>query len=72
MVMPRAASHGVFEPEQLEILQRVFDQACIDRGHSRVGIDAENLAATIMHLFHTGIVSEADLHVALKKLDKRP
>ena len=68
MVMPRAASQGgVFEPEQLEILQRVFDQACIDRGHSRVGIDAEILAATIIRLFHTGIVSEADLHVALDK-----
>jgi hypothetical protein len=68
MVMPRAAAQGgVFEPEQLEILQRVFDQACIDRGHSRVGIDAEILAATIIRLFHTGIVSEADLHVAPDK-----
>ena len=73
MVMPRAASQGgVFEPEQLEILQRVFDQACIDRGHSRVGIEAENLAAVIMGLFHIGIMTEADLHVALNKQDKRP
>ena len=52
MTMPRAASQGgVFEPEELEILQRVFDQACIDRGHARVGIEAENLAV-IMGLFH--------------------
>ena len=74
MTMQLAASHsGVFEPEQLQILQRVFDQACIDRGHSRVGIEGENLAAMIMGLFHNGIVSEADLQAALKKrLDKKP
>ena len=49
MTMHRAASRGgVFEPEQLEILQRVFDQTCIERGLSRVGIEAENLAAVIM------------------------
>ena len=72
--MHRAASRGgVFEPEQLEILQRVFDQTCIERGLFRVGIEAENLAAVIMGFFHIGIMTEADLRMVLKKkLDIKP
>ena len=65
--MTEQARGGVFEPEQLEILQRVFDQACIDRGYLRTHAKAEDLAAVIMRLFNTGIVSEANLTVALNK-----
>ncbi|GLS30737.1 hypothetical protein SAMN04488498_1298 [Mesorhizobium albiziae] len=72
MVMSRAAARGgVFEPEQLEILQRVFDQACIDRGYPRTGLDAEELASMILRLFHRGIMSEASLTVALDKESRK-
>ena len=68
MVISRAAARGgVFEPEHLEILQRVFDQACLDRGISGEGTDAEDLAEAIILLFHAGIVSEAELNIVLMK-----
>jgi hypothetical protein len=68
MVMSQAASAGgVFEREHLKILQQVFDQACIDRGYSRTGPEAEELALLIVQLFHAGFESEADLHAMLDR-----
>ena len=54
MVMSRAAARGgVFEPEHLEILQRVFHQACMDRGISPEGTDAEDVAEANNLFFST-------------------
>jgi hypothetical protein len=62
-----AAAGGIFPPEHLEILQRVFEQACLERGYPRDGLEAEELATLIVELFQGGIVSEADLRVALSR-----
>jgi hypothetical protein len=68
MVMSRAAAAGgIFSPEQLGILQKIFDQTCADRGFPRDGPQAEDLAAVIVDLFHAGFVGETDLRVALAK-----
>jgi hypothetical protein len=54
-------------PEHLEILQRVFDRACLDRGYPHDGPEAEELATLIVELFHSGFVSEANLNAALSR-----
>ncbi|WP_149764167.1 hypothetical protein [Neomesorhizobium albiziae] len=46
-----AARGGVFEPEHLEIIKRVFNEACLDRGISHEGQEAQNLAEAIVLLF---------------------
>ena len=57
-----------FEPEALELLQRVFDQAAKHRGVSEVDCaKGETLAAEIVLLFSQGIVSEAALLQCLTK-----
>ena len=66
MVISRAASAaGVFEPEDLSVLQRVFDQACKERGYARHSPEAEALAASIVSLFGNGIVNEGALYTEL-------
>ena len=66
MVISRAASAaGVFEPEDLGILQRIFDQACKARGYARDSAEAGALAAEIVSLFGNGIVNEGALYTEL-------
>jgi hypothetical protein len=68
MVISRAAATGgIFEPSDLKILQRVFDQSCIDRGYAQDGEEAKELAAVIVDLFHAGFASEAQLSEAVAR-----
>ena len=68
MVISRAATTGgIFEPSDLKILQRVFDQSCIDRGYAQDSEEAKELAAVIVDLFHAGFASEAQLSEAVAR-----
>jgi hypothetical protein len=61
---PTTSRAGVFQPEELEVLQRVFDQVCRERKHHPESEEAETIAVTIIVLFQTGLLTEHDLVVA--------
>ncbi len=49
------------EPEEMEMLQRVFDQACNVRGFRKQTPEAVDLARLIMNLCQHGIRQERQL-----------
>jgi hypothetical protein len=67
MTISRIASNqGIFQPEELNILQRVFDQMCIERGCLPDSKDGEALAMELVALFQNGIMTENDLFGAVE------
>ena len=70
--MPLSRYSGMFEPDDLELLQRVFDEVLIERGIADK--DAEKavvLAAEIVLLFSQGARDEATLLRGLAKVGER-
>jgi hypothetical protein len=65
------AREGAFSPQDLRILQQVFDQACAERQITKGSIEAEALAAEIMMLFHSGIADESELNAKLSNSQSR-
>jgi hypothetical protein len=63
---------GVFEPEELDILQRVFDQVCRERKYNRESEEAEAIAATMIVLFQTGVLTEHELLTAIDRGEDLP
>ncbi|MFD1983846.1 RNA-binding protein [Mesorhizobium newzealandense] len=64
--MPLQRYSGVFEPADLDLLQRVFDQLCIERRLAPKDKEQrEELAEEIVGVFRNGITDEADLLHAL-------
>ncbi|ESZ50440.1 hypothetical protein ACYG9R_09110 [Mesorhizobium sp. RSR565B] len=60
--MPLGRYRGVFEPEDLDLLQRVLDKLCGERGIDRDDSDQrEVLAWGVILLFQNGITDEAEL-----------
>ena len=57
---------GVFEPEDLALLQRLFDEVCEARGYTPGSEHAEYMALLIVTLFQSGIVDESSLRKALE------
>ena len=45
----------------MEILQRVFDRVCNERGLKANGPEAEGLARRLFHLHEQGVTEEEDL-----------
>lgn len=59
---------GIFEPSDLEVIQRVFDQLCKERRLALKDKDQrELLAAEIISVFQKGATAEADLWRSLSK-----
>ncbi|RUX96595.1 MULTISPECIES: hypothetical protein [unclassified Mesorhizobium] len=59
---------GVFAPADLDLLQRVFGQLCIERRLAQKDREQrEALAGEIVIVFQNGITDEADLLLALSK-----
>ncbi|OWK21305.1 RNA-binding protein [Mesorhizobium amorphae] len=66
--MPLRRYSGVFEPADLDLLQRVFDRLCDERRLAQKDKEQrEDLAEEIVSAFRNGIVDEADLLQALSK-----
>ncbi|MES0179721.1 hypothetical protein NKJ86_14130 [Mesorhizobium sp. M0025] len=60
--MPLERYRGVFEPEDLDLLQRVLDKLCGQRGIARNDSEQkEALAWGVILLFQNGITDEAEL-----------
>ena len=56
---------GIFGPEDLELLQKLFDEFCEARGYAPKSADAEHTAFLFFTLFRGGIVDEGSLRKAL-------
>lgn len=66
--MPLQRYSGVFEPADLDLFQRVFDQLGIElRLAQKDKEQREELAEEIVGVFGNGITEEADLLNALSK-----
>lgn len=67
-VMPFTKYSSVFLPSDLEIIQRVFDQLCIERRLALKDGDQRNLlAAEVMGAFESGLIDETALWQSLSK-----
>lgn len=64
--MPFANHSGVFNPSDIGLLQRVFDQVCLER---RLGPEdrekRDDLAEEILRTFRRGVMDETELKAAL-------
>ena len=66
--MPLRRYGGVFETADLDLLQRVFDELCIERRLAQKDKEQrEDLAEEIVGVFQNGITDETDLLQALSK-----
>ena len=71
MVTSRAQG-DVFAPEHLDLMQRIFVEACLERGIYCDDQEAQDLAETIILLFRSGIMTEADLNVDQEEKEPPP
>ncbi|WP_292242667.1 RNA-binding protein [Mesorhizobium sp.] len=63
----------MFTPVDLEIIQRVFDQLCVERRLAlKDGEQRMMLAAEVMEAFENGFTDEAELWQSLSKRRTRP
>lgn len=56
-------------PENLAMLQRVFDRACASSNIPKRTDTAEGLAATLFRLFQEGVRDEGDLEKLLAQIE---
>lgn len=59
---------AVLYPNDLALLQRVFDKCCADGGFTHTSTAAEVEAMAMLHLFQNGVTDEAAL---LAKMQQR-
>lgn len=60
-----ASTQGIMHPEELALLQRVFDRACRSNGHAPSSPAAEDTAVRLIVLFRSGVMDEEKLFAAL-------
>lgn len=66
--MPFTSYLGIFEPADLEIIQKVFEQLCAERRLAQKDREQrEQLAAEILSVFQQGTTAEADLWRSISK-----
>ncbi|MCV3209988.1 hypothetical protein OHD62_19285 [Mesorhizobium sp. YC-39] len=53
--------HCGIQPEEIQLLQRVFDQLCADVGLQRGSEEAELIGASLIEMFQAGVRDEARL-----------
>lgn len=69
--MPLSRYSGMFEPADLDLLQRVFDQLCKERRLAKKDKEQrEVLAEEVVSLFQKGIMDGSELWQTLSKLRK--
>jgi hypothetical protein len=62
-------SATALDPEQLAMLQGVFDRACAASAISRTSLRGEGLAATLLQLFQEGVQDETRLDELLRMIE---
>jgi|TARA_R110002012_G_scaffold155562_2_gene316450 hypothetical protein len=72
MLQDHLPPRSAFQPEDLELLQRVFENACARRGIVGEAPQAAELAAMLIDLFQCGIRGEKQLLTMLSGLKSFP
>ena len=67
----RPAHQRVLVPEEIAILQHVFDRTCVALGIEKKSRQAEGLAATLFTLHERGVRSEDQLEAMVALLQLR-
>ena len=57
---------GIFTPEDLQLIQKLFDELCSAQGYAPDSEDAEYVGLLVVTLFKSGIVDENSLRKALE------
>jgi len=57
------------QPEELDLLQRVFDVTCAEAGIEKKSRQAEGFAAMLLKLFQSGVRDEQKLKAAAEKIE---
>ncbi len=65
MIKEHTAIDGVLTPEDLALLQRIFDDALRQIGYPRQSLEANLLASLVIHLYLRGIRKEDTLRALL-------
>ncbi|MGE6740675.1 hypothetical protein ACQKGC_10395 [Allorhizobium pseudoryzae] len=65
MIKEDAAIDGILNPEELALLQRIFDDALRGTGYPRQSLEANLLASLIIHLYLRGVRKEESLRALL-------
>jgi hypothetical protein len=65
MIKAHGDDDGVIMPEDLEMLQRVFDAAIARMALDKHAPEASILATRLMHLFLRGVRNEEDLRLII-------
>ncbi|HEY6733017.1 MAG TPA: hypothetical protein VI256_04360 [Roseiarcus sp.] len=58
--------NSILYPDDLAMLQRVFDQVCADGCHETNSVEAELIAGALMNIFQNGTSDEAVLLAELR------
>lgn len=67
MIRSHAFQSGIFEPDELGLLNRVLEKTCRWHGLSGKGEDAALIAARAITLFRSGLFDEAALFKTLRR-----
>ena len=59
--MVRNIGQGGIQPEEIDLLQRVFDHLCVDANCDKDSEDAEYIGITLFQIYQGGARNEADL-----------
>ena len=62
--------HSPVAPDQIDILQHVFDMVRIERGLLKESPEALDLARHVIHLYFDGVHEEAALFAATRAADR--
>ncbi|MCY1669299.1 hypothetical protein [Rhizobium sp. SL86] len=65
MIKEHTAIEGVLTPEELALLQRIFDDALKGTGYSKQSLEANLLASLVIHLYLRGVRNEDSLRALL-------
>ncbi len=66
--MPAQLVRNPVNPEQLSLLQDVFDQACLEHGIDKSGPDAEALALILVNSMQKGSSDKDQLEALIEAL----
>jgi hypothetical protein len=54
------------EPVEVDLLQRVFDQLCVDAECEKASVEAEDIGSALIHLYEAGTKDEAELLATMR------
>jgi hypothetical protein len=68
---PYYSSIGIAHPDELKLLNEVFDLICREYGLQRESPEAEDIGRAAISLFSAGVLNEAELVTSLREYLRR-